>query len=70
MFRRVRRTMFNSEENLLRKIPDGVSPDPNQAVDTMQNILNFAKQRPTVYLPSHDPNSELRLKNRQTLSVG
>ena len=59
-----------TEENLLRKIPDGVSPDPNQAVATMQNILNFAKQRPTVYLPSHDPNSELRLKNRQTLSVG
>jgi len=59
-----------SEENLLRKIPDGVSPDPNQAVETMQKILSFAKQRPTVYLPSHDPNSELRLKNKQTLSVG
>lgn len=59
-----------SEENLLRKIPDGVSPDPNQAVATMQNILSFSKERPTVYLPSHDPNSELRLNNRQTLSVG
>ena len=59
-----------SEENLLRKIPDGVSPDPNQAVETMQNILSFAKQRPTVYLPSHDPNSELRLKNRRAISVG
>ena len=58
-----------TEENLLRKIPDGVSPDPNQAVETMQNILNFAKQRPTIYLPSHDPNSALRLKNKQTLSV-
>jgi len=59
-----------TEENLLRKIADGVSPNPNQAVKTMQNILSFAKQRPTVYLPSHDPNAELRLKNRQTLSVG
>jgi len=59
-----------TEENLLRKIPDGVSPDPNQAVETMQNIVSFAKQRPTVYLPSHDPNSELRLKNKQTLSAG
>lgn len=58
------------EENLLRKIPDGVSPDPNQALDTMQNILSFAKQRPTIYLPSHDPNSELRLKNRQTIVAG
>ena len=59
-----------SEENLLRKIPDGVSPDPNQAVKTMQNILSFAKQRPTVYLPSHDPNSQLRLKNKKTVEVG
>ena len=55
-----------SEENLLRKIPDGVSPDPNQAVDTMRNILSFASQRPTVYLPSHDPMSEIRLKNKIT----
>jgi glyoxylase-like metal-dependent hydrolase (beta-lactamase superfamily II) len=59
-----------SEQNLLNKVADGVSPDPNQALRTMQNILDFAKQRPTVYLPSHDPNSELRLKNRQTLSAG
>ena len=59
-----------SEENLLQKIADGVSPDPNQAIDTMQNILSFANQRPTVYLPTHDPNSELRLKNKTTLSIG
>lgn len=58
-----------SEENLLQKVPDGVSPDPNQAVDTMQNILSFAKQRPTIYLPSHDPNSELRLKNKQVIGI-
>jgi N-acyl homoserine lactone hydrolase len=57
-----------TEENLLRKIPDGVSPDPNQAIRTMQTILSFARQRPTVYLPSHDPNSELRLKTKATLS--
>ncbi len=59
-----------TEENLLKKIADGVSPDPNQAVNTMQNILSFAKERSTVYLPSHDPNSEFRLKNRQTLVIG
>ena len=56
-----------TEENLRRKIPDGVSPDPNQAIETMQNILSFARERPTIYLPSHDPNSELRLKNKTTL---
>jgi len=59
-----------TEENLLRKIPDGVSPDPDQAIETMQNILSFAKERPTVYLPAHDPNSKLRLKNKTTLAFG
>ncbi len=58
-----------SEETLLQKIADGVSPDPNQAVDTMQNILTFANQYPTVYLPTHDPNSEKRLINKTILAT-
>jgi len=58
-----------SEETLLRKITDGVSPDPNQALETMRNILSFASQYPTVYLPSHDPKSEMRLKNKIALSI-
>ena len=57
-----------TEENLLRKIPDGVSPDPTQAVETMQNILSFAREHPTVYLPSHDPSSGLRLKTKTILT--
>jgi len=58
-----------TEENLIKKITDGVSPDPNQAIDTMRNILSFASHHPTVYLPTHDPNSAMRLKNKTTLSV-
>ena len=58
-----------SEENLLKRIPDGVSPNPDVAVDTMQNILKLASTYPTVYLPTHDPDSEKRLKNKTTLSV-
>jgi N-acyl homoserine lactone hydrolase len=58
-----------SEENLLQKIADGVSPDPHQAIDTMQNILSFASQHPTVYLPTHDPDSEKRLNNKTTLAI-
>jgi glyoxylase-like metal-dependent hydrolase (beta-lactamase superfamily II) len=58
-----------SEENLLNKIADGVSPNPNTAVDTMQHILNSAAKHPTVYLPTHDPNSELRLKNKTILPM-
>ena len=58
-----------SQENLLKRIPDGVSPNPDIAVDTMQNILKFAGSHPTVYLPTHDPDSEKRLKNRTTLVI-
>lgn len=59
-----------SEQNLLKKVADGVSPDPNQAIHTMQNILDFANRFPTVYLPTHDPDSESRLKNKRTLQTG
>jgi N-acyl homoserine lactone hydrolase len=59
-----------SEENLLNKVADGVSPNPNQAISTMQNILDFAKQFPTVYLPTHDPDSMSRLKSKRTLKAG
>jgi glyoxylase-like metal-dependent hydrolase (beta-lactamase superfamily II) len=59
-----------SEENLLKRISDGVSPDPAITVDTMQNILTFSRTQPTVYLPTHDPNSEIRLKKKLTLPPG
>lgn len=58
-----------SEENFLKRIADGVSPDPNIAVNTMRNILSFAGSHPTVYLPTHDPQSEIRLKNKTIISV-
>jgi N-acyl homoserine lactone hydrolase len=58
-----------TEETLLKKIADGVSPKPSIAIDSMQNILTFAKGQPTVYLPTHDPNSGMRLKNKITLSI-
>ncbi len=59
-----------TEENLVKRIADGVSPDPNMAIDTMQKIITFAYSHPTVYLPTHDPNSEMRLKNKTTVSPG
>ena len=59
-----------SEQNLLNRVADGVSPDPNQAIMTMQNILEFAKRSPTIYLPTHDPDSEPRLKDKRTLQAG
>jgi N-acyl homoserine lactone hydrolase len=58
-----------TEENLIKKIADGVGLNPSITIDSMQNILTFAKERPTVYLPTHDPNSAMRLKNKTLLAI-
>jgi len=58
-----------TEENLVKKIADGVGLNPNISVDTMQKIITFAKSRPTVFLPTHDPDSAKRLKNKTPLAV-
>ena len=56
-----------TQELLLEKHPDGVSPNPAIAKQTLDSILQYAKSVPTVYLPTHDPNSEDRLKNKVPL---
>lgn len=46
---------------------DGVSPKDDVAIATMETILAHAKGNPTVYLPSHDPQSVQRLRATDTL---
>jgi glyoxylase-like metal-dependent hydrolase (beta-lactamase superfamily II) len=46
---------------------DAVAPKPAVSIATMQTILAHADQHPTVYLPSHDPESLARLKAKTTL---
>ena len=58
-----------SERALLEKRPDGVTTDPWKAVDTLERILLFSRQRPLVYLPAHDPESVSRLETGRTLSL-
>jgi len=58
-----------TQELLLEKHPDGVSPNPEIAKQTLDNILQYAKSEPTVYLPTHDPNSADRLKNRKLRTI-
>jgi len=59
-----------SEQTLLRRQVDGISPNAHVALRTIDNILDFAKNNPLVYLPTHDPQSAARLKERQTLVAG
>ena len=48
--------------------PDAVAPKPAVSIATMRTILAHARRHPTVYLPSHDPESVARLRDRTTLS--
>jgi N-acyl homoserine lactone hydrolase len=54
-----------TQELMLAGVADGVSPDPPTARATLARIQQLVQQRPTVYLPSHDPRSVARLVNRQ-----
>ena len=56
-----------SQELLLRMKVDGVSPDEEMARLTMAKILKYAMEFPTVYLPTHDPDSRRRLENKLLL---
>ena len=39
------------------------------SLQTMQTIVRYARNQPTVYLPTHDPESGDRLANAITLRV-
>jgi N-acyl homoserine lactone hydrolase len=56
-----------TQQSLVEQKVDGVSPSGSVALHTLQTILQFAEQRPTVYLPTHDPESTSRLRNRDVL---
>jgi N-acyl homoserine lactone hydrolase len=47
--------------------PDAVAPKPRVSIATMQTILAHAREHPTVYLASHDPESVARLEAKTTL---
>jgi N-acyl homoserine lactone hydrolase len=54
-----------TEQLMLAGTPDGVSPDPARARDTLARIQQLTAERPTVYLPTHDPEATTRLERGQ-----
>jgi glyoxylase-like metal-dependent hydrolase (beta-lactamase superfamily II) len=54
-----------TEQLMLAGRPDGVSPDPARARETLARIRQLTAQRPTVYLPTHDPEATGRLERGQ-----
>lgn len=57
-----------TERLLMEDALDGVAPDPKAARETMARIRELAAERPTVYLPAHDPEAGERLEGRQPIS--
>lgn len=58
-----------TEKTLLARIPDGVTLFPGTTVKTLTNILSYAQREQTVYLRSHDPEAERRLRENQIVRV-
>ena len=61
-----------SEANLVAGILDGVASLGGglaAAARALERIRAYARDRALVYLPSHDPESEARLRSRQTVTI-
>ncbi len=58
-----------TQDLMLAEKVDGVSLDRTTARRTLERIHAFCRTTPTVYLPTHDPDTPDRLANRQ-LAVG
>jgi glyoxylase-like metal-dependent hydrolase (beta-lactamase superfamily II) len=54
-------------EQLLSRRHDAAGPKPKVSVATIDMILEHAREHPTVFLPSHDPDSVTRLAEATAL---
>jgi N-acyl homoserine lactone hydrolase len=61
-------TSYNEQLMLAGKV-DGVSADERISSATLHAIKSFSQSRPTVYLPTHDPQSGIRLTNRRLVGT-
>jgi N-acyl homoserine lactone hydrolase len=58
-----------TEDALLRGVVDGVGPDEAAERLTHERIRAYAAQAPTVYLPTHDPETAARLAERRPIGA-
>jgi glyoxylase-like metal-dependent hydrolase (beta-lactamase superfamily II) len=57
------------EATMLSGTVDGISPNESVAKATLARIRQLCADRPTIYLPTHDPKSAERLFERRATSV-
>ena len=54
-------------EQLHARRADAIAPDPKVHIATLETIMAHCAQHPTIYLPSHDPDSAARLAAATTV---
>ena len=54
---------------MVKEAIDGVAPDERAARETLHRIRALTRERPLVYLPSHDPDAAERLDARQIVTL-
>ena len=59
-----------SEASLIEGRLDAISPNEAIALATLSRLRELAAARPTVFLPTHDPQSADRLARRQSVAIG
>jgi len=57
------------ESTMLNGTLDGVSPNETAALRTLASIRALSAQGPTIYLPTHDPQSAHRLRGRRAVTI-
>ena len=57
-----------TQQLMLDQQIDGVALGEQAARQTLKHIRQFAQTTPTIYLPSHDPDSAHRLANKNTVA--
>jgi N-acyl homoserine lactone hydrolase len=58
-----------TQELMLTEQIDGVTNDRDTARQTLEQLNKFCQVVPTIYLPSHDPDTPDRLANQQVVRV-
>jgi N-acyl homoserine lactone hydrolase len=58
-----------TEKAMLERVPSGFSVNDKLELETHAKIKAFARQNPTIYLPSHDPESAIRLEQKRIVQV-
>jgi glyoxylase-like metal-dependent hydrolase (beta-lactamase superfamily II) len=54
-----------SQEAMLQGRVDGIAPSDDQALETFGRLQRLVAERPTVFLPTHDPEATGRLERRE-----